>query len=105
MRVHGVRRRGVGGVSTNLEGDATMNPRNLMDEQEGADLVEQIARQLGIDEETARQGVSQLAPAVARGMQRNAGQSGGLGALLEALAGGATAMDSTQSGLDGNDVL
>lgn len=51
-------------------------------------VVKEIAKGLGIGESDARKGVSQLAPALARGMSRNAKQPGGLEALLGALQKG-----------------
>lgn len=68
--------------------------------------VESMARQLGISPSQAQAGASALLPAILGGFQKQAGQSeggGGLGGLLESLAGGAAqpAPDVNQ----GNDVL
>jgi hypothetical protein len=48
----------------------------------------QIAKQLGIPEPLANKAASSLAPALARGLQRNASQPGGLESLLGALRTG-----------------
>jgi hypothetical protein len=50
--------------------------------------VTQIAKQLGIPDTVAKQAVSALTPALARGLQRNASQPGGLDSLLGALGSG-----------------
>ncbi len=55
----------------------------ILDSNGGA--ISQIARQLGIPEGMARQAVSALTPAIARGLQKNASQPGGLDSLVGAL--------------------
>lgn len=64
-----------------------MNLRDII-ESAGAPAISQMARQLGIDEGDARSAAGQMLPALARGLQRNATQPGGLDSLLGALAGG-----------------
>ncbi|HSP97986.1 MAG TPA: DUF937 domain-containing protein [Candidatus Dormibacteraeota bacterium] len=66
-----------------------MTLQDLLDQAEDSGTLDQIAQQLGIDKDVARQGMAQLAPAVARGLQRNAGASGGgLDSLLAMFGGG-----------------
>ena len=65
-----------------------MTLQDLLDQADSNGTLDQIAQQLGIDKDVARQGMAQLAPAVARGMQRNAGAGGGLDDLLAMLGGG-----------------
>jgi hypothetical protein len=48
----------------------------------------QIAKQVGLPESAVEQAVSAMLPALARGLQRNAGQPGGLESLLNALGTG-----------------
>jgi hypothetical protein len=50
--------------------------------------VGQIASKLGIPEDAAKQAASALTPALARGLQRNTQQGGGLDSLLGALSSG-----------------
>lgn len=74
-----------------------MTLQELLDQADQDGTLERIAAQLGVDRNVARQGMAQLAPAVARGMQRNAG---GLGDLLGTLTGGGRG-----GTFDGNAVL
>ncbi|MEO7239931.1 MAG: DUF937 domain-containing protein [Sphingomicrobium sp.] len=46
-----------------------------------------IARELGVDEQTAQSGMAALLPAILGGMQNNAGGAGGLGGLAGILGG------------------
>jgi hypothetical protein len=57
-------------------------------EANGGAVVREMARELGVDPGQAQSGLEQLAPALARGMQRNASQPGGLDQLLGALKSG-----------------
>jgi hypothetical protein len=50
--------------------------------------VSQIAKQLGIPENAAKQATSALTPALSRGLERNAEKPGGFEDLLGALTGG-----------------
>jgi hypothetical protein len=59
---------------------------SLLESNSGA--VGQIAKQLGLPEGLTQQAVSALAPALARGLQRNASTPGGLDSLLGALGSG-----------------
>jgi hypothetical protein len=59
----------------------------LMDANGGA-VVREMARGLGVEERQAQSGLEQLVPALARGLQRNASQPGGLDSLLGALKSG-----------------
>jgi len=54
----------------------------------GGGVVKEIAGGLGISADDAQAGVKNLAPALARGLSRNAKQPGGLEALLGALQSG-----------------
>jgi len=55
---------------------------------QGGGAVRQIGTQFGLDESQTRSVIEQLTPALARGLQRNAGSGDGLGSLLGALASG-----------------
>ncbi len=57
-------------------------------EANGGAVVGQMARQLGLSEGQARDALGQLAPALGRGVQRNARSSSGLDALTKALQQG-----------------
>ncbi len=65
-----------------------MNVTNLLTDQQNNAALSQLAAKLGISEEQARQVVSELSPALTRGMQLNAEKEGGLGSILDALASG-----------------
>jgi len=54
----------------------------------GGGVVREMARELGVEEGQAQRGIEQLVPALARGLQRNAGTPGGLEGLLGALKSG-----------------
>ena len=79
----------------------------------GGGVVTEIAKGLGLSEDDARKGVSQLAPALARGMSRNTKQPGGLDALLGALQSGQhqryvdepQRLSNPESIADGNSIL
>ena len=61
-----------------------MNIASIL-QQTGA--IDAIAKQLGVDEKTARTGASILLPAIVAGMGRSSAGSGGLGGLAGAIAG------------------
>ena len=61
-----------------------MNITSIL-QQTGA--IDAIAKQLGVDEQTARTGASILLPAIVAGMGRSSAGSGGLGGLAGAIAG------------------
>ena len=61
---------------------------SLLDTILSTGAVDQIAKQLGIPESVTKQAVGALTPALARGLQRNASQPGGLESLLGALGKG-----------------
>jgi hypothetical protein len=64
---------------------------NLLESLMGASggaVVREMARGLGVDERQAQTGLEQLVPALARGIQRNASQPGGVESLLGALKSG-----------------
>ncbi|MEO8602912.1 MAG: DUF937 domain-containing protein [bacterium] len=88
-----------------------MTLQDLLQQADDKGLVDQMAQQLGIDSNQARQGMAQLAPAVARGVQRTAADpapgagGGGLDALLQALGGAQGDQGSSLGGLDGNAIL
>lgn len=54
----------------------------------GSGAVSQIAKQLGIPDDKAKQAASALAPALSRGLKKNAEKPGGLESLLGALNSG-----------------
>jgi len=84
-----------------------MKLQELMHQADDAGLVDQMARQLGIEPGQARQGMARLAPAVARGIQRNAATThgDGLEALFQVLGGAGGARPGTLEGVDGNAIL
>jgi hypothetical protein len=59
----------------------------IMNASDGG-VVRQMAQQLGMGEGETRSAVGQMLPALARGLQRNASQAGGLESLLNALGKG-----------------
>ena len=59
----------------------------LLDANGGA-VVREMARDLGLEEEQAKSGLEQLVPALARGIQHNTSNPGGLESLLGALKSG-----------------
>ncbi|MDH3213284.1 MAG: DUF937 domain-containing protein [Myxococcales bacterium] len=64
---------------------------NLLDtilEANGGAVVGQLAREFGLGDAKARDALGQLAPALARGIQRNASTAGGLDSLMKALSEG-----------------
>ena len=64
---------------------------NLLDttlEANGRAVVGQLAREFGLGDAKARDALGQLAPALARGIQRNAATTGGLDSLMKALSEG-----------------
>lgn len=65
-----------------------MNLTQMIQAAGGGQAVGQMARELGIGESDARGAMDKLMPALARGLQRNAGQSGGLEQLLGVLGSG-----------------
>jgi len=73
----------------------------------------QIAKQLGLPEETATKAAAAIAPALAKGLQRNASKEGGLDSLLGALKTGKheryvdepDALASEETVEDGNKIL
>jgi len=73
----------------------------------------QIARQLGLPEEAATKAAAAIAPALAKGLQRNASKEGGLDSLLGALKAGKheryvdepDALASEETVADGNKIL
>lgn len=65
-----------------------MNLMDLLQNSNNGALLQQMAQQLGVDQNTAQRGLQQLAPAVSRGFSRNMQQGGGLDNLLKALQGG-----------------
>lgn len=75
--------------------------------------VDVIAKQLGLDNNQAEAGITQLLPALTRGMQKNISEPGGLDALLGALKKGnhgryvdnPNALGDADSIADGNGIL
>ena len=83
-----------------------MTLQDLLNQAENDGTLDQIAQQLGIDKDLARQGMAQLAPSIARGMQRNADSGGSLTDLIGML-GGAQRGQAAPAGVGGagNDIL
>jgi hypothetical protein len=69
-------------------GQRIMNLLDVISGEKNGAVVQQMARQLGIGEGDTRKAMGQMLPALARGLQRNASQSGGLDQLLGALGSG-----------------
>ncbi len=65
-----------------------MNLLETLLNAQGGGLVREMAKNLGMGEGDAKKGIGQLAPALARGLSRNAKQPGGLEALMGAISGG-----------------
>ncbi len=65
-----------------------MNLRDGVVDANGGAAVREMARSLGIDERDARSAADQLLPALARGLRRNASQSGGIDSLMRAIQTG-----------------
>lgn len=57
-------------------------------ESQGRGFAQQIANQLGVAPSDAENVIGQITPALGRGLARNSGSAGGLGALLGALETG-----------------
>src|SRR5437868_704970 len=81
-----------------------MTLQDLLNQADSNGTLDQIAAQLGIDKAVARQGMAQLAPAIARGMQRQGGAGGGLEDLIGML-GGAARPGQTDLGNGGDAIL
>ncbi len=60
--------------------------QSIISSQGGA-IVQQIAKQLGVNPQIAEQAAARLLPALSRGIQKNAEQEGGLETLLGLLGG------------------
>lgn len=86
-----------------------MTLQDMLQQADDNGLIDQMAQQLGIEPGQARQGMAQLAPAVARGIQRSATapQGGGLEDLLQLLggAGAGAGAGAALGGVDGNAIL
>jgi hypothetical protein len=84
-----------------------MNLQDLLNQAENDGTLDQIAQQLGIDKDVARQGMAQLAPSIARGMQRNTDSGGSLTDLIGMLGGAQVGQAATagMGGGAGNDIL
>jgi hypothetical protein len=91
-----------------------MTLQEMLQQADDNGLIDQMAQQLGIEPGQARQGMAQLAPAVARGIQRSAAApqgGGGIEDLLQLLggtaagAGAGAGAGGALGGLDGNAIL
>ena len=86
---------------------------NLQDLLGNAQILEQLARGAGVDQQQARTGLEALLPAVTHGIQRNANSPAGLESLVKALGSGGhdRVLDSPdllgrpETQLDGNAIL
>jgi hypothetical protein len=66
-----------------------MNPLiDMLRSAGGGQAVHQIGERFGLSDDQAGNALSQLAPAIMAGLQRNTAQQGGLDSLLGALSGG-----------------
>lgn len=90
-----------------------MNILDAILSAQNGNVVGQLGKQFGLDQNQASSALGALVPALAAGMQRNAGQQDGLGALMSALTSGNHARyvdDPSQLGqpttvADGNGIL
>lgn len=85
-----------------------MTLQDLLQQADDNGLIDQMAQQLGIDASQARQGMAQLAPAVARGIQRSAAApqgAGGLEAILQILGSAGAGRGGGLGAVDGNAIL
>lgn len=57
-------------------------------EASGGDVVRQLSREFGLPESQTQDALGQLAPALARGIQRNTRTSNGMDSLVKAVSGG-----------------
>jgi hypothetical protein len=86
---------------------------DLLTQAQGAQGLQSIGRQFGLNEEQTRAAVEQLAPAVAAGLRRNTQTSGGVVDLITALASGShgryaddpQALQSDAAASEGNAIL
>jgi hypothetical protein len=70
--------------------ETTMIPLiDMMMKAQGGQGIDTLARQFGLSQEQAMKAVEALMPAFSQGLKRNAADPMGLGALLQAFAGGA----------------
>jgi len=65
-----------------------MNLLGILLDAQGSPALNQLAKQFGISETAAKQTVSEVAPALSRGLQHNISQQSGLEGLLSALKTG-----------------
>lgn len=90
-----------------------MNLRDSVVTADGGAAVREMARSLGIGDRDAQNAADQLLPALARGLRRNATQSGGIDSLLRAIQNGnhggylekPEQLGQPQSIADGNAIL
>lgn len=88
-----------------------MNLLGMLLDQQGSPALQQITRTFGVSEGDARNALSALVPALARGMQNNMARQNGLQDLLGALAKGGhqryldQAMPREEVTTDGNAIL
>lgn len=61
--------------------------QDILSNQQGA-ILNQVASQFGLDANQAQSAIGQLVPALARGVQNNSQQQGGMQALMQALQTG-----------------
>lgn len=100
-----------GAMSAESEGTMAVNLGEMI--LENPALVGEMARSLGLEPQAARSGMEALLPGLARGLQRNASQPGGLDALLGALKNGShsryvddpRALEDAAARSDGNGIL
>jgi hypothetical protein len=86
---------------------------NMLTQAGGGTAVGQLARQFGLSEDQAQSALGALAPALAKGFQRNMASEGGLESLLGALAGGqhqrylddSDSLGAPETAQDGNGIL
>ena len=92
---------------------AGINLFDMLTQAQGGGAMRQVGQQFGLDQSQTHNAVKALLPALAAGLQKNAGSEGGLEALLGALAGGnharyldqPEALSRPETVADGNSIL
>ena len=90
-----------------------MNLLNLLLDNQNSSAIKQLAENFGLSENATKQAVSEMAPALSKGLQKSASSPQGLEALMGALSKGShqryvdqpESLANTESVTDGNAIL
>lgn len=90
-----------------------MNILDMVLNAQNGGAAAQVGRQFGLNEDQARQAISQLVPALSGGLKKNVSQPGGLDSLISALNSGGhdryytdpSALEADEAVVDGNAIL